>query len=654
MESKVTKEELNVINTYQMEENAMAHRLFFGHAENDILFLFQKEDTILYTKEELTSSIDQIKTMYTAIVKNFYTNQERENCTIYKATNIGEIDKLKRNSFVNDFFMAVSDREKAQSENVANLSRPVMLHFVLGEEIPYLHLANGTTLVAPFTQVKKIEEIPDDSEEPVFFPTYQLELELQETEILSEDEKTQLYENILENIDSVNQKLKACVKWDDENAMHYENIRKLEQLLANHHFTMEQENYEQDTTEADKQSDLEDIARINGELTSLKDKTTQICQMRKENANFITDWKMDLITYLKDEFRQIREKYNTPNRQEEQAKEMTTEEAEETPEKELDPTIAFLKSEISENIAIVGTLLTNIKNLIAKQQNHARIAEAIDSNYKALNNAFEMKNFAEELDSLLKAISSKIDIMSPKKDKEALEKISGTNLQVNILLNYLNNAKAGISKRITRFDEISIIEENELKKEIAETIKDIRCEAELRKLRDDAEIIEEKSAFKKFIGRFTGRNKLDETMLDQIQIRQNAIKKTFKTKMPLSYNYSIHELIAEIQMFVKENAQDELIAEEVSYLRRVEKILKKNFVIIDSKVLSIIDQKTGKNLPITTKKITKKELLEIDTYRFLNRYGYDRVNEIKEPEYQDTLANEIKRIVEYIKTSGII
>lgn len=143
-------------------------------------------------------------------------------------------------------------------------------------------------------------------------------------------------------------------------------------------------------------------------------------------------------------------------------------------------------------------------------------------------------------------------------------------------------------------------------------------------------------------------------MLNQIQIRQTAIRKTFKNKMPLARNYSIHELIAEIQMFIKENEDDELILEDVSLLRKMEETLKKNFVIIDSKVSSIIDQKTGKNLPLASKKISKKELIEIDTYRFLNKYGYDKSDDQKEPEYQDTVADEIKRIVDYIKSSGVL
>ena len=69
---------------------------------------------------------------------------------------------------------------------------------------------------------------------------------------------------------------------------------------------------------------------------------------------------------------------------------------------------------------------------------------------------------------------------------------------------------------------------------------------------------------------------------------------------------------------------------------------------------SVLDQKTGKNLPFDSRKMTKKELIEIDTYRFLNKYGYDRPAQADEPEYQDTLAKEIKRIVDYIKTSEVL
>ena len=108
-------------------------------------------------------------------------------------------------------------------------------------------------------------------------------------------------------------------------------------------------------------------------------------------------------------------------------------------------------------------------------------------------------------------------------------------------------------------------------------------------------------------------------------------------------------------MFIKDNEDDELVLEDVSALREFEKEISQNFVIIDSKVKDIINEKENKNLPVSNK-ITKKELIEIETYRFLNKYGYD-IAEKQEPEevsYVDTTAKEISRIIEYINTSKIL
>lgn len=550
------------------------------------------------------------------------------------------------------------DEETAKNEVVNHSSRTVLLQIKGETEIPYAK-EKEEIVIAPFTKVVSLEEISGEEEENL--KKYQILLQPQKFDILEKNRKDGLYESILEHTASVAEKIKNCIELDKESAVHYENIRKLEQLLAKHNFRMEQENYEKDTTEEERQSDLDDINRINEELMTLRQGLAHIFSQRLEDVKLIAEWQNDLKVYLKSEFGEIQEKYKKQNEKKEEiiaiAKEAEEQESS-VLEKEEDTFIQdekmnSVKSDCLENIAVVNTLLKNIKNLISKQQNHARIAEEMDSNYKALNNAFEMRNFAEELESLLKAILSKIENLSFK-NAEELDKISRTNLQVNILLNYLNNAKAGVSKKITRFDEMNIIEENELKKEIAETIKNIRCEAELRKLTDDMDIIEDKSNIQKFFGRFTGRNKLDQTMLDQIHVRQVAIRKTFKSKMPLAYNYSIHELIAEIEMFIQENEEDELVLEDVSALRKIRDVLKKNFVIVDSRVMSIIDQKTGKNLPLASRKISKKELIEIDTYRFLNRYGYDKTFDEVDLEYQDTMASEIKRIVDYIKSSDVL
>lgn len=644
MDAKLTKEELSFVSHFKNEKLNCVNQWLSSDLE--------KANPAEYTEQNVRDNFELVKKINEIMLCFFHQEPKKEKQIFYKAASMAEIDKLKNTSEINQFLLARLDQAKAEEDLVGILNRPVLLQIELAEDIPVLPMQEElAVMISPFTKVDLLEEMQESKEDKKI---YQLILSGQQMKHLEQCNEKEWLETICKSTNSIFEKIKDCLDVDEENASNYENIRKLEQLLAKHSFAMEQENYEADTTEEERQSDLDNIARINSELTSLKEMVAKNFNNKLKNMQFITDWKNDVLTYLRSEFAELAQQ----GEKEELPAESSAEETEQEPEKKVyQPTgnekIDEVKADCLENIAVVNTLLKNIKELIAKQQNHARIAEALDSNYKALNNAFEMKNFAEELDNLVKAISDKVDLITDE-NAEELEQISKVNLQVSILLNYLNNAKSAVSKKINRFDEMNIIEENELKKEIAETIKNIRCEAELKKLNDDLDIIEDKSNLKKFLGKFTGRDKIDKTMLDQIKVRQTAIRKSFRNKMPLAYNYSIHELIAEIEMFIKENKDDELVLEDVSLLRKIKDTLKKNFVILDSKVISIMDQKMGKNLPLASKKVSKKELIEIDTYRFLNRYGYDKSYNQKEPDYPDTMASEIKRIIDYIKSSDIL
>ena len=315
--------------------------------------------------------------------------------------------------------------------------------------------------------------------------------------------------------------------------------------------------------------------------------------------------------------------------------------------------------ESKENIDSVTKLIHNIENLISKQQNFARIAGNVDSQYSALNNAFDMRKVAETLLLQVKAIDEKVKNLCSSGDNDKinlnLELISKTNIEISTLINYLNNPRIlSPSSRATRFDEIAIIEENALKRGIAEKIKCIRGEGEIKKLKDDQEIIEGRTGISRFIGIFTGRNKLDELMLEQIDIRKEAIRNNLMSRMRLTSNYSIHELMAEIVMFIEENDDDEVAEKEVAELKAIAAELRKNYVIVEPKVQAIIQRREGSNLPLN-KRMSKIEIIEAETFSFLRKYNYDVVDGGEpEPEYQDTMANEIARIVDYINTSKII
>ena len=774
MDFNITDEEINALKRYKEKNYEAMNQMLVSDAETDIALLSEdvenKVVTISYDRESIIEYLKDLKLIYKLILKNHYGKrfkifQKR----IYRGTNLSEIERIKSELYIDRMLSSTENEEDAVNVYSAMWNRPACINILLEKTIPYIVLKDvlkekkykNEIIISPFTKVKFIEE---DKEKKIeknskAVKVYNVELEKQELDALTERERNGLYQYILENAYSIKRKLLECIELEKENAINFENVRKLEQLLSKYEIEIE----EKESSDSEVEIDYDDIERIQRELAELKKLSTSMFEIRKEYINFINMWKRNIAVYMIAECREIEnmfvqdtedneddkeekqedidlEKVDEPEIAEEKEIEGETKEIEsseesleenekEDIEKELEEDeedvedkleentnkeieevsneiieeikekpkakvdlqetkivklikdtvsaikggkektekeelpeefVTQVKNECNENIEMVKKLQEDIKELITKQQNHAKIAGNMGSVYSALNNAFEMKKVTIVLLDLVEKIAEKVnDICENDEEnkKENLEKISSQNIQISTLINYLNNPKiAARNSKATRFDEMAIIEENELKRGIAERIREIRGEAELKKLKDDFEIIEEKGGFSRFIGFFTGQNKLDDFMIEQIEIRQVAIRRTLSKNMSLAYNYSIHELMAEIQMFILENEDDELIEDDVNELKNMADELRKNFIILESKVQNIIEDKDGKNLPLENKKISKMDRIEIETYRFLNKYGYDLASKTtkEEPKYQDTMASEISRVVEYINSAKIL
>lgn len=674
---KFTEEDIEIIEDYRENSKLMVNQLLINNGELDVALLRDKTEDMQpfsYDRESVRIALEKLIRIYEIMLKYFYS-KERKPWTLAYNTTVAETDRLKNEIYIDYFLHATSKQEDVEAYIETEL--PAIMNFVGDVDVPYLNIdevLNIETdmpemLIAPFTKIKDFKDVKliklDDGRR---LPIYSITLEKQDLQELTEQEKDAVYNYILTSADVVNQKLKECVEYDKSNFENNENARKLEQLLAKYEADIKKKIEFQDYTEIEKEADDADIARIKMELEDLRDSSSNIFEEKKMAIDFITKWKKNVSVYVMAEFKELELKYeaassvkqetqeNKMKRLEEQAKERQAKLEEET----LEEIAKSVNKECDENIVTVKRLLEDIKKLINRQQNYAKIAGNIGANYSALNNAFEMKKSAQSLLSQVTDIKDKAkELCETEEDREvlteALLEISKVSIQVGTLLNYLNNPRSSVGKvKITRFEEMTIIEENELKRGIAETILNVRGEAELKKLKDDLEVLEEKGAFQRFIGFFTGANKLDEAKEEQIEIMQKAIRKTLSQKMSLVYNYSIHELVAEIEMFINDNEDDELVEEDMYILENMENELRRNFIISDSKVQEIIEQRENRNLPVEVKRITKRELIEIETYRFLNKYGYDK-SEDKEPaEYVDTMQSEISKIVEYIRTTKIL
>ena len=698
-----TNEELDALKKYINKDYLAINQMLISNCETDIALLSEYEENksvfLSYNKENVIENLKTIKLLYKLILKQYYKETKRKE-VVFRGTNLAEIDRLKNEIFIDKPLIATDNATLAENNYAANWNRPVCMNIKLSNDIPYIYVdevlenyeKTNTIVIAPFTKIKNVslEEEVKLEKNSKLLKKYNLEIEKQELDKLTDDERNGLYDYILSNTYSINQRLEECIRLEKENSLNFENIRKLEQLLAKYENNNEDSEIDEDSI---NEKDYDDIERISKELEELKNLSTNMFEIKKQNIEFVNMWKRNIAVYLIAECREIENLFvdmNLPSKETEivkkvedykDKKENISQETKvlQIEEQEKQNTIDFVLSNLKnkslndeeniytrvkieslENIQAGEKLIEDIKNLITKQQNHAKIAGNMGATYSALNNAFDMKKAAEALLELLQNINLKVEAIlgdgENKTNERKLEKISKVNIEISTLINYLNNPKIAVrNSKVTRFDEMAIIEENELKRRIAEKIRDIRGEAELKKLKDDLEIIEEKSAFKRIIGMITGQNKLDEFMIEQIEIRQRAIRKTLSKKLSLAYNYSIHELMAEITMFVNENEDDELVEDDVIDLKALAEELRRNYIILESKVQSIIEEKEGRNLPVDDRRISKMDAIEIETYRFLNKYGYDLDSfQTEEPKYQDTMANEIIRIIEYINSSGIL
>ena len=803
MDLEITKEEQNALKKYLNDNYEIINQLLVSNSESD-LALFSEEVEgkpilLSYDKDSVVESLDIIKKVYSLILKQYYkTNPSTRD--FYRGTNLAELDRLKSEVYIDRMLSATPSKEEA-NKFALDYSKPVRMNLSLENSVPYIVISDiikryrnkEEILISPFTKIIKFDEEISDEESKI--SSYNIKIEKQALDNLTENERNGLYSYIIDNAYLINRKLEDCMKLEKENGINFENIRKLEQLLSKYENTIDDKEIAKNYSDMDREADYNDIKRINKELDEIKRMSTELFDMRKQNINFVNIWKRNIAVYMIAECREIekeiekaivekennseekedgidmkkevkKEKVNTKEKEEikenienaeteveaevmskmepevelklepevekvEDASEATEKDEKENldenkvseeikNEKEVEENVEELnnkkeveekvdevvdeivekdnskdndkepeikeektikndtiiwnvqdksersdelldrvREEAEENIEETEKLLTNISSLIAKQQNHARIAGNVGATYSALNNGFEMRTNAEKLKNLLDEINMKIAVLGveerTEENREKLEKVSKASIEISTLLNYLNNPKiAPESTSATRFDELYIIEENELKRRIAEEVRGICAEAELKKLKDDMEIIQDKSAFQKVIGVFTGRNRLDNFMIDQIIVRQTAIRRTLSQKLLLSHNYSIHDLMAKIMMFINENDDDELVEKDVRVLKELAEELKRNYVIVDSKVKSIVEQREGDNLPLD-KRLSKRDIIEVETYRFLNKYGYDIPDSGKvEPEYQDTMAHEIGMIVEYINSSKIL
>ncbi len=374
------------------------------------------------------------------------------------------------------------------------------------------------------------------------------------------------------------------------------------------------------------------------------------------SLNSIKAWKSDIRQYLEKLFIDAIMEIELERTKIKKAENLTAKEKE---------FFLNLQKALKSNREESELILKRSEELIKIEQKFAKIAADCGANYVAVSDGFKIREAALELFTLMDNIYNDFEeyyiaLTSSGEKNEVKEirykKILENDNQIGVLINYFNNAKsAKPGTSVDRFDELALIEENELKRQIAEYVFKNIAKGHIKLLEEEIEELEDKTSMEKIAVVLSGQKDIEEFKVCEAEYKIEKIEEKLSQSLSIEKNYSIHEILAYIVMFKEENKEneDEYIEKIINKLTIVEETIEINFSVDVDKVAELILSKSYNKNPIGKKAKTMRELEKIEyaTDAFLKQYGYDTINDAASKKYPDTVAKEIKKIIDYTKVT---
>lgn len=395
---------------------------------------------------------------------------------------------------------------------------------------------------------------------------------------------------------------------------------------------------------------LKNKEEFENEIVKTKEEILAKEEEKEKIITEIEEYKKKYIAYLEKRFKIIDKKISK----------QTVEEIEEVNDLEI---IKYMDVEkaLRQNLNRISKIIDDIDSLIRKQQKFAKIGAETSVKYSAIVDAFKIKEEAIKLkkeikkmyDDFEKFYFNKVNKkVTDENYEKSLGKILEVAIQVQNFLNAIYNPRTAKKRaNIDRFDELVMIEENELKRVICKTVENTIAEGNLLIIDDEVNKIENKPAYKKVLDLITGNKKAEEYRQLKLEDAAEDIQKKLEQVYTINSNYKIHDILAELMIFKAENIEDEMVEIYTSKLAEMEKGIGKNFVIDEDKVLEKIYELKTLNLPINIENATKEEEVDMEISLLYKKYGYIDIPNEAEVKYVDNTAEEIKQISDYIKVS---
>jgi len=180
--------------------------------------------------------------------------------------------------------------------------------------------------------------------------------------------------------------------------------------------------------------------------------------------------------------------------------------------------------------------------------------------------------------------------------------------KVEVFLNYIYNPKNAKQRTdLNRFDELILIEENEIKRKITKEVDTIIANANLIIIDEEIDTIETKKVLEKLFDIIIGKRKQDKERIIKLEELAEEVDAKLRQTYTINRNYKIHDVLAKIMIFKSENIGDELVKDLVDKITVIEKAIAKNFVISEETVLKKIEELKMLKLPVVVEKDSENE-----------------------------------------------
>ncbi|MEG0221743.1 MAG: hypothetical protein RR922_05920 [Clostridia bacterium] len=303
-----------------------------------------------------------------------------------------------------------------------------------------------------------------------------------------------------------------------------------------------------------------------------------------------------------------------------------------------------------ENIDSIESKLEKIQH---KQTLLKQAAAKLNVNYREYCNLTKSKEAVENVKNKVNTAIEKansIDINSA--DKAEFSKKEKQIKDANTMAEDINSwLEKAILPEVNKASKGEI---NEFKKSIYQKVKELKAKGDLKTLTNEKNKIINKPAYIKYIDKITGRAKKDKMKLEELEEKTSAINAKLSAITYLEKEkYSMHRIVGEISVYVKENEENKVAKEEVTKLTKLTHGIKNIFQIEEERVEKEKNKLIKEKMPaVINKKLTKEERKqrEINSWINKNEYRYiPRKETVSLNEAKDlSIANSCKRLINYI------